>query len=210
VRGLISQAHHILGNSFQISVEVRDIAEARRFYQKVLGCSEGPCDEQWIESNLYGHQIVCRLNTGLGRLGRVASRYHLVDGKYVPIAHSIVTLEMSEWRSLATRLTQHRVKFITEPHQQSKSATGVQAMLCFLDPSGNALAVQSLCNSAEEILRYKRQRALTVWLRWAILTAFIACVILLLLKNSEDGIAQRDFTTAAYIPACPTNGSCIR
>src|SRR6266852_190834 len=47
---------------FQIGVQVRDIAEARRFYQEVLGCLEGSGGEEWLDFNLYGHQIVCRLN----------------------------------------------------------------------------------------------------------------------------------------------------
>ncbi len=80
----------------QIGVQVRDIAEARRFYQEVLGCLEGSCGEQWLDFKLYGHQIVCRLNPQLGKQGRVVSDYRLVDGKYVRISHFGVVLEMRE------------------------------------------------------------------------------------------------------------------
>lgn len=45
-------------------VQVRDIAETRRFYEEVLRCSKGPGDEQWLDFNLYGHQVVCRLAAG--------------------------------------------------------------------------------------------------------------------------------------------------
>jgi extradiol dioxygenase family protein len=108
---LISRTQPILGTPSQTGVEVRDIAEARRFYQEVLGCSETPCDEQWLDFNLYGHPIMCRLNPQLGRQGRVASRYHPVEGKYVQVPIYSVVLELSEWRLLVRRLKQHKAKF---------------------------------------------------------------------------------------------------
>ena len=190
-------------------LQIRDVAEARRFYEEVLGCLEDPKGGQWLDFNLYGHQIVCRLNPQLGKQDRVVSHYHLVDGKYVPIAHCGVVLEMREWRSLAKRLKQHRVKFVIEPYRHIKSAPGVQATLLLLDPSGNALEVQSFCNSAEEFLRCERQRALARWMPWAILTAFIVCCILLLPKRSEDEIAAGHFSVSAHLPPCASAGSCL-
>jgi extradiol dioxygenase family protein len=190
-------------------LQIRDIAEARRFYQEVLGCLEGPKGDQWLDFNLYGYRIVCRLNPQLGEQGRVVSHYHLVGGKYVPIAHCGIVLEMREWRSLAKRLKQHRVKFVIEPYRHIKSAPGVQATLLLLDPSGNALEVQSFCNSAEEFLRCERQRALARWVPWAILTAFIVCCMLLLPKKSENEIAAGDFSVSAHLPPCPSAGSCV-
>ncbi|MGA8707240.1 MAG: hypothetical protein WB646_09650 [Steroidobacteraceae bacterium] len=56
---------------FRIVVQVRSIAEARRFYGDVLGCSEGRTDDEWVDFNLYGHQFVCHLNPALGDAGRI-------------------------------------------------------------------------------------------------------------------------------------------
>jgi uncharacterized protein len=166
------------------SLQIRDIDEARRFYQEVLGCLEGTKGGgQWLEFNLYGQRIVCRLNPHLGKHGRVVSHYQFMDGKYVPIVHCGVALETTEWRSLRRRLKQHRVKFVVEPYRHITSAPGVQATLYLLDPSGNSLEVQSFCNSAEEFLRCERQRALARWMPWAMLAAFIVCCILLLPKS---------------------------
>jgi hypothetical protein len=54
----------------QIAVQVRDVAEARRFYQGLLGCVEGRTDEQRLILDLYGHHFVCHLDPQLGRQGR--------------------------------------------------------------------------------------------------------------------------------------------
>ena len=194
---------------FQIAVQVRDIAEARRFYQEVLGCLEGPSGEHWLDLNLYSNQIVCRLNPQLGKQGRVTSHYHLVEGKYVPVSHRGLVLGMRKWRALVKRLKQQRVKFFIEPYRHLKSAPGAQATLFFLDPSGNALEVQSLCNSAEELLRCERQRALVGWVPWAILAAFMVGCILLLPKKSENENAAENLAVPARLPTCASAGPCV-
>ena len=190
-------------------LQIRDIAEARRFYQEVLGCLEGPKGDQRLDFKLYGHPIVCRLNPQLAKRGRVGSHYHLVDAKYVPIAHCRVVLEMGEWRSLVKRLKQHRIKFVMKPYRHEKGAPGVQATLYLLDPSGNALEVQSFCNSGEEFWRCGPQRALARWTPWAILTAFIVCCILLLAKRPEDEIAAGNLSVSAHLPPCAGAKSCV-
>lgn len=190
-------------------MQVRDIAETRRFYQEVLGCLEGPGGEQWLDFNLYGHQIVCRLNPQLGKEGRVASHYHLVNGAYVPNSHCGLVLEMREWRALAKRLKQHKAKFAIEPYSHLKSAPDAQATLLLLDPSGNALEVQSFCSSAEDLSRCARQRALAGLMPWAIVTAFIVFGALLLSKKSEDEIAAGSFALPTRIPLCASRGSCV-
>jgi len=191
-------------------VQVRDIAEARRFYEEVLGCLKGPGDAQWLDFNLYGHQVVCQLNPKLGKEGRVGSHYHLVQGKYVPVSHCCVVLEMRKWRSIVKRLKQHRVKFVIETYRHFKNTADAQATLFLLDPSGNALEVQSFCNSAAELLKYERQRTLARWIPWAILTAFIVSCILLVPKKPEDEIAAGNFAVPAHLPPCASVAACLR
>jgi hypothetical protein len=124
---------------FHIAVQVRDLAEARRFYTTVLGCSEGRSSAEWVDFNLFGHQYVCHLNPSLGPQGRITSHYNPVDGHGVPVPHCGVVLEMDAWQSLANRLKQQQVKFVIEPYIRFKGEPGEQATLFFLDPSGNAL-----------------------------------------------------------------------
>jgi len=124
---------------FHIAVQVRDIEEARRFYQGLLGCTEGRSSREWVDFNLFGHQFVCHLNPGLGPDGRIASHFNPVDGHGVPVPHFGVVLEMGDWQMLAERLKQHGVQFVIEPYIRFEGEPGEQATLFFLDPSGNAL-----------------------------------------------------------------------
>ena len=82
---------------FHIAVQVRDIAEARRFYGDTLGCAEGRSDTLWVDFNLYGHQFVCHLNPHLGAHGRLASHFNPVDGQGVPVPHFGVVLRPQQW-----------------------------------------------------------------------------------------------------------------
>src|ERR1700743_193071 len=89
---------------FHIAVQVRDIAEARRFYGDLLGCPEGRSAPTWVDFNLYGHQFVCHLNPSLGQDGKIGAHTNPGDGHGVPVPHFGVVLEMPAWQALADKL----------------------------------------------------------------------------------------------------------
>jgi extradiol dioxygenase family protein len=124
---------------FHIAVQVRDIAEARRFYKDILGCAEGRSDSCWVDFNLYGHQFVCHLNAGLGASGKFESHFNFVDGHGVPVPHCGVVLRPAQWLDLAERVRRAGVKFVIEPYTRFRGQAGEQSTMFFLDPSGNAL-----------------------------------------------------------------------
>lgn len=182
-------------------VQVRDIAEARRFYQGVLGCVEGRGDEQRLDLNLFGHHFVCHLDPQLGRQGRTASHYDPSVGEFVPVSHCGVVLETKEWSALVQRLVQHKVAF--EPGVYCKSVPREQATLCLLDPSGNALEFKSSRIVAEQLLRRKRKKALVKYASWVILAAFIWSWILLHPREWANEIP-------AQLPPCASKSFCMR
>ncbi len=124
---------------FHLAIQVRDIGEARQFYGAVMGCAEGRSSGHWVDFNLYGHQLVCHLNPGLGKQGRIGSHYNPVDGDQVPVPHFGVVLPMDVWQQLAERLSEHGIEFVVKPHVRFAGEVGEQATFFFLDPSGNAL-----------------------------------------------------------------------
>ncbi len=128
---------------FHVALQVRDIAEARRFYGGLLGCAEGRSARDWVDFDLYGHQLVCHLNPALGPQGRIASHFNPVDGHGVPVPHCGVVLESGAWRSLAARLKTQPVEWVIEPTTRFAGSPGEQSTLFILDPSGNALEFKS-------------------------------------------------------------------
>ncbi len=126
-------------NPFHLAFQVRDIAEARKFYGNVLGCSEGRSSETWVDFDFFGHQVVCHLNLAIGSTGTVVTHSNPVDGHGVPVPHFGVVLNMETWESLAGVLRKAGIEFVIEPYIRFEGEPGEQATMFFLDPSGNAL-----------------------------------------------------------------------
>ena len=49
---------------FHLAFPVDDLAAARGFYGELLGCPEGRSADEWVDFDLYGHQIVAHLAPG--------------------------------------------------------------------------------------------------------------------------------------------------
>ena|SRR5665213_1437849 len=128
---------------FHIAFPVRDIAEARSFYGEVLGCPEGRSPPEWIDFDLYGHQIVAHLTPGMDK---AESHHSPVDGHNVPVPHLGVVLDMDQFETLAARLKAGGVRFGIEPYVRFKGEVGEQATMFFQDPAGNTLEFKAFAD----------------------------------------------------------------
>ena len=127
---------------FHIAFPVHDLQAARAFYAGLLGCPEGRSSDQWIDFNLFGHQIVADVKPGM----KPDLHHNPVDGHDVPIPHFGVVLPMQEWNALAERMRAAKTKFIIEPCNRFRGQPGEQATMFFLDPSGNALEFKAFAD----------------------------------------------------------------
>jgi extradiol dioxygenase family protein len=125
---------------FHLAFPVDDLDAARRFYGGLLGCPEGRSDTQWIDFNLYGHQIVAHKVEGRPAF---TAPTNPVDGHDVPVPHFGVVLEWDQWHALADRLRAAGVAFVIEPYIRFPGKVGEQATMFFYDPAGNALEFKS-------------------------------------------------------------------
>ena len=127
---------------FHLAFPVLDLEEARDFYMNTLGCSIGRESDQWIDFNLYGHQIVAHLSPNeIKDVNRSQ-----VDGDAVPVRHFGVILENNEWQKLVDRLKTKGEDFLIEPRVRFEGKSGEQHTLFILDPSGNALEFKSFAH----------------------------------------------------------------
>ena len=134
----------MLKHPFHLAFPVHDLGAAREFYGYLLGCPEGRSSDEWVDFDLYGHQVVAHLAPDEARRAST----NAVDGDNVPVRHFGVVLPMPEWEALAQRLTAAGTSFIIEPHVRFKGQVGEQATMFFLDPSGNALEFKSFKDMA--------------------------------------------------------------
>lgn len=136
---------------FHLAIQVRDIAEARRFYGGVLGFSEGRSAENWVDFDMYGHQLVAHLNPALGASGKVPKMTSGIDADNVPIPHFGVVLNVAAWDELCACVTACMREFVIRPRVRFAGQAGEQRTMFFLDPSGNALEFKAF-NRVEESL----------------------------------------------------------
>jgi extradiol dioxygenase family protein len=125
---------------FHLAFPVDDLAAARDFYGRVLGCPEGRSSGQWIDFDLCGHQIVAHLAPDA--VPRNAS--NAVDGDDVPVPHFGLVLAMDDWKALAGRLESAGVEFVIPPTVRFAGQPGEQATMFLLDPAGNALEFKAM------------------------------------------------------------------
>jgi extradiol dioxygenase family protein len=133
---------------FHLAFPVDDLDAARVFYGGVLGCPEGRSSADWIDFDLYGHQIVAHLVPG-----RVAAAHNPVDGHEVPVPHFGVVLDWNGFHVLAERLREAGTRFVIDPCVRFAGQPGEQATMFLLDPAGNALEFKAMRNPANLFAR---------------------------------------------------------
>ncbi|MBK8096358.1 MAG: VOC family protein [Planctomycetes bacterium] len=144
---------------FHYAFPVDDLQRAREFYVGVLGCGEGRSSAQWIDFELFGHQVVAHLVPLAALPARDTSA---VDGDHVPVPHFGVVLEWTQWHALAERLQRLGVRFVIAPRVRFPGLVGEQATMFFHDPAGNALEFKAL-RRPEQL--FARQEPTTATLR---------------------------------------------
>lgn len=136
---------------FHLAIQVRDLAEARAFYGEKLGFPEGRSSEQWIDFNMFGHQLVTHHNPQIGKDGSVRGTSNHVDGHSVPVPHFGVVLTFEEWERFAEKTRAIIDEFIIEPYVRFQGQPGEQGTLFFADPSGNALEFKGFRDIESEL-----------------------------------------------------------
>ncbi len=136
---------------FHLAIPVRDIDEAREFYGTKMGFSEGRSTKEWIDFNMFGHQLVTHLNPNIGKTGKVQSIHNHVDGHGVPVPHFGVVMEFDDWQALADKARGFVDEFLIEPYVRFKGEVGEQGTMFFCDPSGNALEFKAFRDIENEL-----------------------------------------------------------
>lgn len=130
---------------FHLAFPVHDLDAARAFYGEVLGCREGRSAADWVDFDLFGHQIVAHRVRGAGN----DAGENPVDGHDVPVPHFGLILTPEDFHALSARLDQGGIDFVIPPTVRFAGQPGEQWTLFVRDPSGNALEFKAFADPAQ-------------------------------------------------------------
>lgn len=130
---------------FHLAFPVHDLAAARHFYGNVLGCAEGRSSSEWVDFDLFGHQIVAHLVVGKA----APPVTNPVDGQHVPVPHFGIVLDMDGFDALAARVADADIDFVIAPTTRFAGLVGEQRTMFFYDPSGNALEFKAFADDSQ-------------------------------------------------------------
>ena len=130
---------------FHLAFPVHDLEKAKTFYTSTLGCPLGRESDNWIDFNLYGHQVVAHLSPK----DCMNTKTNPVDGDSIPVRHFGVILPWADWEELCKILISRNIEFLIEPRIRFKNVSGEQGTFFIQDPSGNALEFKSFKNDKD-------------------------------------------------------------
>jgi len=128
---------------FHLAIPVDNLEVCKNFYTNILGCETGRSDTQWVDLNLFGHQLVLHVDPH----HNPKKHHNEVDGKSVPIPHFGVLLDWEVFEDFAAHLKSKNVLFVIEPYLRFQGLAGEQMTMFFYDPAGNALEFKSFKNN---------------------------------------------------------------
>lgn len=87
-------------NSFHLSLPCSDIKETKKFYTENIGAALGRYSNNWIDINLFEHQITF---TQAGKFNFNNPNY-VFEGKILPSFHFGIILDPDTWRAIYSKL----------------------------------------------------------------------------------------------------------
>ena len=133
---------------FHLAFPVDDLAAAKDFYVRVLGCRLGRTAERWADFDFGGHKVSAHLVES--ESGPVTNP---VDGDAIPARHFGIVLPWERWHQLVARLRSHGVAFEVGPRIRFEGEVGEQATAFVRDPAGNYLEFKSFRDPSQLFAR---------------------------------------------------------
>ena len=125
---------------FHLAIPVWNLETCRKFYTKIIGCKEGRSSDNWVDLNLFGHQLVLHYKP------KEDSNTHCneVDGKHVPVPHFGVILDWNVFEDFSKKLKLKEINFIIEPYVRFKG----KVCLLYTSPSPRDVEESRMPSSA--------------------------------------------------------------
>lgn len=121
-----------------LSIPVRDLDEARTFYESALGCKIGRVREDWLDVWFFGMQLTLQLRPD-----------EVAPADRQGVRHFGVALDDADaYVALIDRLRCHDVRWVAEPTVTTQAELSGKAGAKVADPSGNIIELKYYADPA--------------------------------------------------------------
>ncbi|MBT8265038.1 MAG: bleomycin resistance protein [Bacteroidia bacterium] len=97
-------------NLFHISLPCVDVLETKNFYTQEIGAEIGRSSENWVDVNLFGHQLTF---TKAGKFNFNNPNY-VFEGKILPSFHFGIIVDVKTWGEMYSRLNGKDLSLVTQ------------------------------------------------------------------------------------------------
>jgi hypothetical protein len=121
-----------------MSLPCLSVKETQDFYINNIGASAGRTSENWVDVNLFGHQITFikaeKFNFN--------NPNYVFEGKILPSFHFGVIVDIDNWKKIYTKLTKQALEVVTKT-TFLKDKTGEHLSFFIKDPNDYMLEFKS-------------------------------------------------------------------
>ena len=129
---------------FHISLPCNDVKATKSFYKNNIGATIGRYNNNWVDINLYGHQITF---TNAGKFNFNNPNY-VFEGKILPSFHFGVILEEKIWEIILNKLKSQKLNLVTQT-TFLKGKPGEHTSFFIKDPNDYMIEFKCFGNSKE-------------------------------------------------------------
>ncbi|MBV1922785.1 MAG: VOC family protein [Flavobacteriaceae bacterium] len=129
---------------FHLSLPCTDVEETKRFYIESVGAALGRHSNNWVDINLFGHQITF---TQAGKFNFNNPNY-VFEGKILPSFHFGIILNVDTWGAIYSKLNALNLELVAQA-TFLKNKSGEHLSFFVKDPNGYMLEFKSFKESKQ-------------------------------------------------------------
>ncbi|GGW54006.1 hypothetical protein DFQ11_101266 [Winogradskyella epiphytica] len=127
-----------MDTSFHMSLPCLSVKETKNFYINEIGASLGRKSENWVDINLFGHQLTF---IKAGKFNFNNPNY-VFEGKILPSFHFGVIVDVEKWGELYAKLNNNNLDVVSQT-TFLKDKTGEHLSFFIKDPNEYMLEFKS-------------------------------------------------------------------
>lgn len=123
---------------FHMSLPCSSVKETKNFYMNSIGVSLGRSTQNWVDINLFGHQLTFIKAEKFG----FNNPNYIFEGKILPSFHFGIIVDVESWRRIYSKLNDKKLDVVTQT-TFLKDKVGEHLSFFVKDPNGYMLEFKS-------------------------------------------------------------------